>query len=82
MRTLEYVRVYLNDLLIISKDTYDDHLSKVRQVLIKLKQAGLRVNTDKSFFAKDKVEYLGYVLSREGIWPMKEKYPPSWRLTH
>jgi hypothetical protein len=73
MRTLEYLRVYLDDLLIISKDTYEDHMSKLRQVLEKLKQAGLRINSDKSFFARDKVEYLGYFLSRKGIRPMKEK---------
>ena len=73
MRTLEYVRVYLDDLPIITKDTYEDHLSKLRQVLEKLKQAGLRVNADKFFFARDEVEYFGYVLSREGIQPMKEK---------
>ena len=55
MRTLECVQVYLDDLLIITKDTYKDHLSKLRQVLKKLKQAGLRVNTDKSFFVRDEV---------------------------
>ena len=63
MRTPEYVRVYLDDLLIITKDAYEDHLSKLRQVLEKLKQAGLRVNADKCFFARDEVEYLEYVLS-------------------
>ncbi len=58
MRTLEYVRVYLDDLLIITKDKYKNHLSKLKQVLEKLKNAGLRINADKSFFVRDKVEYL------------------------
>ncbi len=65
--------MYLDDLLIITKDTYEDHLSNLRKVLGKLKQAGLRLNANKSFFARDEVKYLGYVLSREGIRPMKEK---------
>ena len=73
MRTLEYVRIYLDDLLIITKDTYEDHLSKLWQVLKKLQKAGLKINADKSLFVKDEVEYLGYVLSRQGIKPMKEK---------
>ncbi len=65
MRTLEYVRVYLDDLLIITKDTYKDYLSKLRQVLKKLKNAGLRINADKAFFTRDKVKYFGYILSRK-----------------
>ena len=65
--------MYINDLLTITKSTYKDHLSKLRQVLIRLKDAGPRVNANKSFFAKDKVEYLGYILLRDGIKPMPEK---------
>ena len=36
IRTLEYLRVYLDDLLIITKESYDDYLLKLRQVLKKL----------------------------------------------
>jgi hypothetical protein len=33
MRALEYIRTYIDDLLIIIKDTYDDHIEKVEEVL-------------------------------------------------
>ena len=33
MQSLEYVRTYIDDLLIISSGTYDDHLLKVEEVL-------------------------------------------------
>jgi hypothetical protein len=33
MATLEYVRAYINDLLIITKSSHDDHLDKLEQVL-------------------------------------------------
>ena len=33
MRALEYVRTYIDDLLIIAKGTFDDHLSKLQVVL-------------------------------------------------
>jgi hypothetical protein len=33
MRALEYVRTYIDVLLIITKDTYDDHHNKVEEVL-------------------------------------------------
>jgi hypothetical protein len=41
METLEYVRVYLDDLLTITKDSLEDHLAKLKQVLILLKSANL-----------------------------------------
>ena len=41
--------------------------------LPKLKEAGMQLNIDKSFFAKDQVDYLGYVISREGITPQASK---------
>ena len=73
MRTLEYVRTYIDDLLIITKDTYDDHLDKVEEVLRRLQKAGLRINVNKSSFALHEIEYLGYILTREGIKPQPEK---------
>jgi len=36
METLEYVRVYLDDLLTITRDSLEDHSAKLKQVLIRL----------------------------------------------
>ena len=73
MEALEYVKTYLDDLLTITKSSFEDHLTKLREVLHRLRNAGLRVNIAKSTFAMDEVEYLGYILSRRGIKPMPEK---------
>ena len=61
MRALEYVRTYIDDLLIITKGTFDDHLSKLQEVLRRLQNAGLRINATKSNFALHEIEYLGYI---------------------
>ena len=73
MRALEYVRTYIDDLLIITKGTFDDHLSKLQVVLGRLQNAGLRINATKSSFALHEIEYLGYILTRDGIKPQPEK---------
>ena len=57
---LEYVRAYIDDLLIISNGNFEDHLNKVKIVLKKLKAAGFKINAEKSFFARDNLEYLGF----------------------
>ena len=73
MSTLEYVRTYLDDLLIISQGDFNDHLEKLQSTLQKLQDAGLKVNCAKSTFGVHECEYLGYVLTREGIKPQRKK---------
>ena len=41
MFDLEFVQTYLDDILVISKDTFKDHLAKLYQVLEKLHDTGL-----------------------------------------
>ncbi len=61
MASLDYVQAYIDDLLIITRGTMDDHLSKVEMVLAKLCNAGLKVNAAKLFFCTHEIEYLGYI---------------------
>ena len=44
MDGLEFVRTYLDDLLIISNSTFEDHLRQLSTVLQRLRRAGLKIN--------------------------------------
>lgn len=73
------VVIYLDDILIYSADP-KDHVTHVRRVLQLLSNAQLQVNLDKCQFSVTKVEFLGYVISPEGIAmdPAKVKAITSW----
>ena len=58
MASLEYFRVYIDDLLIITRGTLDDHIEKIEIVLARLRDAGLKVNAAKSFFCTHEIEHL------------------------
>ena len=73
MMGLEFARVYLDDLMSITKGDYDDHLNKLELILKRIQEAGLKINAKKSFFARGELEYLGYWVTREGIQPLKKK---------
>ena len=73
MQDLEFVRAYIDDLLAITKGSFDDHLEKLDIVLARLREAGLKVNAKKSFFAQTELEYLGYWITRDGIRPTSKK---------
>ena len=65
--SLEYVRTYIDDILIVNNKSFDD------KVLNKLKQTGFIENTVKSFFARNELEYLGFRVTRQGIMPLPDK---------
>ncbi len=73
MATLEYIRAYIDNLLVITKGGLDDHLGKLRQVFIRLRDAGQKINATKSVFCAQETEYLGYILFRGGIKPQPNK---------
>ncbi len=73
MEDLEYVRAYLDDLLCISRSSLENHAKKLEEVLGRLCDAGLKVNAEKSTFCALEIEYLGYVLTRDGIKSQSNK---------
>ncbi len=82
MEYLEFVRAYLDDLLCISKLSLEDHLEKLEEVLRRLRDAGLKVNAAKSTFCALDIEYLGYVLTRDGIKPQSNNGRQYSQLNH
>ena len=65
----KYVRAYIDNLSIISNGNFEDHLNKVEIVLKKLMTAGSKINAEKSFFARNYLEYLVFKITRQGIMP-------------
>jgi len=62
----DVVIVYIDDILIPSK-TVDENLETLQEVLTLLKQYAFKLNYDKCLFLKTTIEYLGYIISPEGI---------------
>jgi len=58
---------------VTSSTTFEEHLERLKKVLSRLSEAGLKVNANKSHFAKPEIEYLGYWITRDGIQPLSKK---------
>ena len=58
--------VYLDDILIFSQDR-EHHRSHVKRVLDQLRKFGLYANLKKCAFETESVEFLGFVVSTEGV---------------
>lgn len=59
IRALDFAFYYINNLLIAFTNE-SEHFDHLRQVLEKLKQCGISINTTKSVFEASTVQYLGY----------------------
>ena len=70
---IEGICAYLDDLLLLSKGSWEDHLDRLEEVIKRLRDEGLKVNPLKSYFGINEIEYLGYIISQEGIKPQPKK---------
>ena len=68
----EFCIAYLNDILIFSK-TYKEHVQHVKTVLQRLREKDLPVKLSKCEFHKERVAFLGYIVSRNGLEPDPSK---------
>ena len=64
--------VYLDDVIIFS-DSFEDHLGHIREVFQFIKEAGLKLKLKKYQFVRESVEYLGHIISADGIAPIAKK---------
>ncbi len=70
-RHLPFVFVYLDDILIASKDS-TQHIQHLRLVFEVLQDAGLRINPAKCTFLVSSLSFLGHNLDASGISPMEK----------
>ncbi|WP_353213430.1 reverse transcriptase domain-containing protein, partial [Rhodovarius sp.] len=69
LQGLDFVFVYLDDILIASKDMAS-HAVHLREVLSRLQEHGLVLNVDKCSFGQPTVEFLGHQVSGQGFRPL------------
>lgn len=69
---LDYVIVFIDDVCIASSSA-EEHEQHVRVVFERLQKYGLVINVAKSRFAQNEVEFLGYLVNKDGISPLPSR---------
>jgi len=62
----KFLVIYLDDFLVYS-DNLKEHRKYVRQVLERLREAGLYLKPNKCEFHKEEVEFLGFIVGKNGV---------------
>ena len=70
LRGLEYrfALIYIDDIIIFYK-SIDEHLTHLADVFRRLREANVKLNPKKCSFVKQRIEYLGHVVTPEGKVP-------------
>ncbi|PIK59683.1 hypothetical protein BSL78_03414 [Apostichopus japonicus] len=71
--------VYLDDVIIFGKN-FEEHIAAIDDVFTRFKLAGLKLSPKKCFLFKQKVEFLGHVVSKDGVStdPSKVAVVKNW----
>ena len=76
----KFCLVYMDDIIIFSK-SQNEHLQHISAIFKKMREYNLKVQLDKSEFLRKDVEFLGHIITPDGIKPNPskilaiEKYP-------
>ena len=65
--------VWLDDIIVVTRGTKEEHTRKLYSVLTKLEDEGYRASKKKSKFYQKETIWLGHTISQDGIRPNKEK---------
>lgn len=68
----EICLVYLDDIVIFST-SLQEHITRLRQVFSRLRNSNFKIQIDKSEFLRKEVQYLGHIITPEGVKPNPEK---------
>ena len=67
-----YAAIFVDDFCIMDHD-YDTHLKHLDYILGKLREHGFSVKAEKTQLIKDEIQFLGFVISEQGIRPNRQK---------
>ena len=67
-----YCFAYLDDIIVLG-ETFEQHLSLLTEVFHRLRSANLRLNPEKCQFGRRSLQYLGHLVTAEGIHTDPEK---------
>jgi hypothetical protein len=67
-----FVTIYIDDLIVYSRSP-EEHSEHLTRIFKRLRSVGLLIQSPKAFYAQSEVEYLGHIVSEQGIAVQTDK---------
>jgi hypothetical protein len=75
----DFVVAYLDDILVYTRGTLKEHVQHVHKTFAKLFQRNLKVKPEKCKFHRTNLEFLGFIVGRDGIQLDPDKIKSIWQ---
>lgn len=75
IKDLQHTLAYQDDIIVHTPDL-ETHNQALKNLMERLIQFNIKINKNKSIFRCEKIKYLGYLVSQNGIEPDPEKFGP------
>lgn len=72
LKRLPWAKAYIDDIIITARSV-DEMRNKLEQLFDLLHEYGAKVNLQKCIFFKEKIDFLGHVISKEGVFASNAK---------
>lgn len=69
---LDFIFVYIDDILVTSS-SISEHRRHLHEVFKRLDEHGIAINQAKCILGKPQIEFLGYLITKDGIKPLPDK---------
>ena len=81
-RVLEFkTPVWFDDIICVTNGSIEEHEKEVREILMKLQNAGYRASEKETELFKKELTWLGYFINQDGVKPIRDKTKAITKLT-
>ena len=70
---IDGTKAYMDDILVVKKGSFEEHLEQLEEVFRRCQKANIKLNAEKCRFGLNEIDYLGYIVTPEGIKPNPKK---------
>ena len=75
VKSIPNCQAYVDD-LVLASDTWEEHLEDLENIFSIFKKANLKFKAEKCFFGLKAVQFLGFLMNKDGIAPDSDKTEP------
>ena len=70
---IEGTKAYIDDILVVKKGSFQEHLEQLEEIFCCCQKANIKLNAEKYRFGLNEIDYLGYIVTPEGVKPNPKK---------
>jgi hypothetical protein len=80
-KDMSHVECFIDDIALFTNGSFEEHMEQLAIILQKLATNGFSIKPKKCSWAVKSVEYLGHIITTEGVKPQSKKIDAILRLT-